>query len=318
MRRAPLATASLLLALLAACGGSRVSTRASTFLLPVEPTRFHVSDRAFQLDSFVAPNDGSLRLVTEALWRHLLDAGLTPFDPAAALAGSEVNGFAQYVTWQERFIDGDVHHVAFVVVDPWTEENTHNFVQFFGAMPAHTPARAGAPYFHIVSRYPVPQAARWLFSNQWYGSLESRLFSELETSEHDVAAVADLASRLRAILADWDLRLSDGEGVFSELDQLLALLPPPESETGWRPDGILLSFGVLLGEALRTEHNGVEWTDGSAALATLYALTVDGPETGLLRPLDFALHTWGAANPTPFAAYRELVESRIDELRPRR
>lgn len=314
MRHAAHALAFLLALILAACGGSRALPDPLEHVVPATPSRLVVSDRAATIDDFVAPESASLRVVTEALWVYLTDRGFAPFDPSAALADSPIRGFASYLTWQEPFIEGDVHHVAFVVTEEWTLARTRAFVDFFVPMPAMTPVQAGAPRFHFVSRYPVPPAAQYVFGNAWYGSLESRLITEFRDAPEDPAQAPVFAQRIRLVFRQWGIEIPEGRGAIEILDAARAALPAPVEPDGWRPHGTLMAFGLLLGDELSRQLGNLEWTEGQAGLATLYALSVTGAPDAILRPIDFALQTWGAANLTPFAAYRELVAGRVAEV----
>lgn len=314
MRQAALALAFLLALPFSACGGGRSLPDPLEHVAPATPTRLVVSERAADIDDFVAPDSTSLRVVSEALWVYLTERGFAPFDPSAALADSPIRGFASYLTWQERFLEGDVHHVAFVVTEEWTPARTRAFVDFFGPMPAMTPVQAGAPRFHFVSRYPVPPAAQYVFSNEWYGSLESRLATELRDAPADPADAPVFAQRVRLVFRQWGIEIPEGRGAIEILDAARAALPPAIEPDGWRPHGTLMALGLLLGDELRRELGNLEWTEGQAGLATLYALSVSDAPDAILRPIDFALQAWGAANPAPFAAYRELVSTRVAEV----
>lgn len=300
--------------LLIACGAPQ-SVGDDTVLLPAQPMRLRVPDGADPLLTAALPPDASLDVAYELAWRAAIDAGDMPFHPADALAGEELAGFVRYFTWQQSLLEGDVHHVAFVVVDEWTPSRIEQFTRFFVGMPARTPVRTGAPRFHIVSRYPVPFAVEYLFGNQWWGSLESELYVTLADAPIDPATAPATAQLVRSVLQNWGLSVPDDRRAVHALDSIRLLLPVPPPGEQWRPRGTFVALGLLLGDALMAEDSGLAWVAAEQSLATTFAVAVDGDPRLLLRPIDFALEAWGSPNLSPFADYADLANQRVAEAR---
>lgn len=307
------AAQGLLIALLAGCGGipgtpARVA--------PATPVPLLAADEGDPLEGLDLPDSDALDVRAAAVWEHLAHRGVVPYDPSAVLRGSDVADFVRYLTWQETRIEGDVHHVVFVTDGRWDPARVDAFVRFFAAMPARTPARAGAPRFHFVPAQQLPQAIDWLFGGQWYGSLESELLAVLAELPADASRAGEATSRVRETFARWGIVVPPNDGALPGLDALVAMLPAPlDPDDPWIPRGILVGAGLLLGDALAAGDPGLAWIGADEGLATVFALSVDGDVSTMLRPIDYALLTWRGTNPAPFTAYAELARRRVDEAR---
>lgn len=310
-----LASASFVFALaLGACGGPR-ATEAPPLPPPVllVPERYAVPADAERVVPLSLDGIPTLPEAFESVRLQLIDAGFSPFDPARANQTHAASDFAHYLTAQEETLDRTrVHHVVFVVPQPWQGDQVDRFVQAFYALPGLTPAEAGVPVFHLVSAAPAPFALQYLFGNHWSGTLESLLlhdYAELVPAVDRVGSWSDLA---RARFSEFGLVFDTPEASLASLEYLLAQLPRDAEQGSYRPIGTLAAIGLLFGDLVHQRFPDLVWTEGEPVLATLYAMQSQRDPDIFLRPIDYVVQAWSEApDGTPLADYLDLLGQRL-------
>jgi hypothetical protein len=219
---------------------------------------------------------------------------LETFDPRRAYATSAAREFAWYFTLNDVTDPfGRTQHVFFVVTDPWTDETTRQFLLSYLVMPAAPVGASGRPWFTFYSADPPPWAVRYLFSNTALGAFEAAVLSELGASEWTAAQAPELAEAVERLLQRLELASSAAltPTCAPILDTLFEAVPHPPAEEppgvfgrDYVPEGTLAAFGLLVGEAVRTELGGAAvWEPDEARVYP--RLHVRDLAEGILRPI---------------------------------
>jgi hypothetical protein len=277
------------------------------------PERYAVPASAQQLADLQLDGIRELERAFASVRLQVIDHGLTPFDPASANRGHAASDFAFYMTTQESTLSQDVHHILFVVPEPWTGDRVDRFIQAYYAMPGMTPREAGVPFFHFVSAEPPPFALQYLFGNAWWGALESLLLADFADMSPDLNRIDHYRALSIQRFSEFGLVFDTPEASLASLEYLLANLPRDPELGSYRPIGTLAGIGLLFGEVVRHQFPEMHWADAQPVMATLFAMHSDDSEDVYLRPIDYVLQAWQQSPGTPLADYLQLLRSRLNE-----
>ena len=263
--------------------------------------------------------DESLGVAFERVLGRFEAENIETFDARRAYTTSAAADFARYFTVNDphdQFFR--TNHVVFVTTQPWSEENTRDFLLSYLVMPGAPTTDAGRPWFHFYGAYPPPFAVEFLFSNTALAALEAAVLTELGTAQWTPEMIGAIYEHVTELLERFGLAQEQdlSETCPELLDTLFMAVPHPEPdrpegvfEDQFVPEGTLAVIGLLTGESIRVALAGAaEWEEDD--LSEVYPrLRVRDLAEGFLRPISMTVELYLARTElTPLGYCSRMVE----------